>query len=570
MQKRLQSLVVITLAVIIVSVVAIRTKYSWSSFARQNLREVVSSELLVLSHLLTQKAQTLEDAYVSALNKKPNPNVKIIYSRVLQKSENGHWSLVDTQEVPGSGAYFAKQIPENFKPTGKQWMRLSDSKGESYAGLLLPVAAGENGIWRPTAASDAKTIVFAVFKDPFGDIVEIFKGAGASFIVLDNRNFVMAHSTEEYQGMAVAKDIQRLIDTYRLESFVERKAGKKAGGYIGIQKVPELNLVLAAELPGNLVGMKFYRWLFEFIAGGILFTALTLFALGRRRQFSAEVSEEIVAVRIPSPKTATPAPITAAIPTPALPQKDFVIEEPEIEKPQGRLEKLMNLAAGMKNKKTKPTPPPIQTQVTGFQSQPTMVTSPILTLETANLRPLLITLLAEAAHDIRVYGVEVEDKIDEVPEVNGSAKDLQQALAGLMKLTFYGVRQKMAKKVKIRLQRLGKSVELILSDNGLPRKTNEDALLTDIINYPELVTAVSSALQNLRRLKAEIQMRYDFHNGNQIIVRLPVGQEKAPPRITPNLAAQNSEEIKKRFNQFQIKNIAINVRKPKIKEIEND
>lgn len=567
MQKRTQSLVVITVTVIMVTVVAIRTKTSWASFARQSLRETLGNELIVLSHLLSQKAQTLEDAYLGALNKKPNPNVKIIYSRVLQKSESGKWSLVETQEIPGSGAFFAKQIPENYKPTGKNWLRLTDAKGEPYAGLILPVTLDGNGQWKVSAASEAKNLVFAVFKDPFSDVLEIFKGTNATFTIIDSRSYVMAHSTEEYQGVQAGKEMQRLIDSYRLESFVERKAGKKAGGYIGIQKIPELNLTIGAEIAGGLVGIKYYRWLFEMLAGAVLFLVAGLFFMNQReetrgRRTATQPAPGAQPVQAPQVVSPSPA-VSNPIPMPALPQKDFVSEP--VTKPLGTLEKLMNLAAGIKNKRPKSEPQPIVTQVTGFQSTaPAMVDIP--SLETASIKPMLISLLAEAASDIRIFGVQVDDKLDEVPEVQANPAHLQTAIEGLMKLTFFSVRQKMAKKVKIRLQRLGKNIELILGDNGLPRKTNDEQVILDLVNQPNLATLVQEAFQTVRKYKGEVLLRYDFHNGNQIILRLPMSSVEAPTRPVATKTSPSNEEIKKRYSQFQVKNV--NVRKPKIREIE--
>lgn len=545
-KKRLQSFVLVVFFVAIVAALALRTKNSWSSFARQTLRETLSNEILVLSHLLVQKAQTIEDAYVAALNHKSSGNVKVIYSRLLQKNESGAWALIDKEEVPGSGAHFTKQIPNLSRLVNKQWLRLADARGDSFAGLIIPIAPDANNIWKVCAPSEAKNLAFGVFKDPFSDVVEIFKGTNSVFTILDGRNYVLAHSTEEYQGVQAPKDVQKLVDTYRLESFVERKSGKKAGGFLAIQKIPEINLVISAEMPGGLVGIKYYRWLFEMLVGAMIFLVTGIFLLGRRRELVVE-------------------PVRPAISNPALSQKDFVAPK------MSPLERLMNIASGIKAKKSAPTQPipNVPTQVTGFQSPAANSESIIPVLDSSNLRPLIVATLADAASDIRVFGVDVEEKIDDVPNVNGSSDVLKKALENLMKLTFHSVRQKMARKVKIRLYRSGKHIELLLGDNGLPRKTSEELLMNDLMTQPGLISNVQEAFQIIRRLKGDIVLRYDFHNGNQIVIRLPIASEIG--NIQPRNAAQGaskSEEINKRFNQF--KNLAINVRKPRVKEIEND
>ena len=559
-KKRLQSFVLVMFFVAIIAGLALRTKNSWGSFARQTLRETLSNEILVLSHLLVQKAQTIEDAYVAALNRKSAGSLKVIYSRLLQKNENGTWNLVEKEEIPGSGAHFAKQIPPLGRLVSKQWIRLADTKGDSFAGLLIPIAPDANNVWKVCAPGEAKNLAFGVFKDPFGDVIEIFKGTNSVFTILDARNYVLAHSTEEYQGVQAPKDIQKLVDTYRLESFVERKSGKKAGGFVAIQKIPEINLVISAEMPGNLVGIKYFRWLFEMLAGAMILLVSGIFLMGRQTKV---VSTE---------------PTKQAIGNPSLPQKDFM-KDPEAKKsstPQktpvaGPLEKLMNLAMGIRAKKT-----PVQaavnvpTQVTGFQSPATTPASIIPVLDSSNLRPLIVATLAEVGSDLRVFGVDLEEKLEDVPNVNGSSEFLKKAVENFMKLTLHSVRQKMARKIKIRLYRSGKYVELLLGDNGLPRKTNEEMLMNDLMTQPGLIGSVQEAFQFVRRFKGDVQLRYDFHNGNQIIIRLPIASEVSSALSKTFSGPSKSEEINKRFNQFQFKNLAINVRKPRVKEIEND
>lgn len=552
-KKRLQSFVLVIFFLAIVTALALRTKSSWGSFARQTLRETLSNEILVLSHLLVQKAQTIEDAYVAALNRKTAGNVKVIYSRLLQKNESGAWVLVDKEEVPGSGAHFAKQIPNLGRLVNKQWIRLADGKGDAFAGLIIPIAPDANNVWKVCSPSEAKNLAFGVFKDPFSDVVEIFKGTNSVFTILDGRNYVLAHSTEEYQGVQAPKDVQKLVDTYRLESFIERKSGKRAGGFLGIQKIPEINLVISAEMPGNLVGIKYYRWLFEMLVGAMILLVSGIFLLGRR------VEQAIVQ----APRQ--------TIGNPALPQKDFV-KVPSKAPGVGPLERLMNVAAGIKGKKT-PTPQAVSvpTQVTGFQSPAATSESIIPVLDSANLRPLIIATLAESASDIRVFGVDVEEKLDDVPDVRGTSESLKKAVENLMKLTFHSVRQKMARKIKVRLYRAGKYIEILLGDNGLPRKTTEDMLMNDLMTQPGLISSVQEAFQIIRRFKGDVQLRYDFHNGNQIIVRLPIANEiENRTSATSSSGPSKSEEINKRFNKFQFKNLAINVRKPRVKEIEND
>jgi hypothetical protein len=549
-KKRLQSFVLVIFTVAIVALIAVRTKNSWSGFARQTLRDSLGNELLVLSHLLVQKAQTLEDGYVAALNKK-TANVKIIYSRILQKAEGGQWAFVETQEIPGSGGHFTKQIPALGRLVNKQWFRLADQRGESFVGLIIPIAPDGNGVWKVSAPADAKNLAFGVFKDPFSDIVEIFKGTSAVFTVLDGRHYVMAHSTEEYQGTLAAKDIQKLVDTYRLESFVERKTGKKAGGFVAIQKIPEINMVISAEMPGNGVGMKFYRWLFELLTVAVVFLVCMLFAFGRQREMAVRPT------------------VSGPVPNPALPQKDFVGTAVTM----SPLEKLMNLASGFKSKKDKPRAEKkvVATQVTGFTAPVATPASFIPNLESANLRPMIVAALANVENDIRVYGVQVEDKLDDVPDIFGTFDPLKKAIDGILKLSFYSVRQKMAKKLKIRLYRSGKNVELLISDNGLPRKTTENVLFNDLITQPGIVSSLTEAFKTIRGFKGDVQLRYDFHNGNQIIVRLPVSSEIAGAAASPIPESNaKNEEVKKRFNQFQFNNIAVNVRKPRVKDIGND
>lgn len=528
MHKRiLQSLVVVLILGGALAALTGRTKKLWSTQTRQVTQETLESQLIVLRHLVGQRSNSLAENLLATINGKTSG--KFLYTRTLVLNSQGKWTLSENNEVPSTNSYFAKNIDLEAIDSNLHWHRISDAKGDLFAGLFLPINY-DAGMWKLVGNnSSVKAMGFGVIKEPFSDLLEIFKGGFASFMVIDSQQKLIEHTNEEYKGATVAKELNKILKSDRQEAFFRYGSNKSAGQLVSVQKLSDAGLVLAAEVPERNGMILFYKWLFEVIGGGLF----VLFALSGVIFWQRETADVIAK---------------------------------EVSPVNGRsiIQSVQKAFTGL-SRKAGESIKPLEVKPLGLAAESSADVEN--SKSDMNLKPIIISALAEFENDIRIYGVQIEEILEDVPNIMGVENQIKSAIYAILGLSFANVRQKMARKINIHLSRRGQQIVLMIQDNGLPRQS-------------DIAFELPQMFLELKSYGAEIMSHYDAYKGNLISLKFPLEQKSTHAEVMtakdlpknpmkPTLQ-RKTEEINKRFNQLKLQDLPVNVRKPKVKEIEND
>ncbi len=547
MQKKpIQSLVWVVSISFLVAIFGYRTTYHWKKFERDVVRENIATQLLLLRHLVAQQSAQAQSALLKNLNENV-PSKELLYKTFL-KNENGKWNLADNAD--GQFAFVMKQINFDLLGSGVHWQKVTSLKGQSYFILMVPTVDSE-GKWK-VAEAESKTYALALFRDPFAMATSLFKTALGSFFVVDEQNYILSHSNSQYQGAKIDHDIAKSVEGKSREVFLEHTNAEHDNSYFALKRIPELNLFVGAEVSQQFSLLKYVRWLFEMIFLTVMLMVGVVVYLRTRKQHL------ISGNATPIVKTQTSW-LRNAIQSKSY--HNFKLLAASVSD---------QLRKNLKNRREELDF--IEDSDMVKQTVESLESTAIATVKQAvNLKMLITSLINEYRMQAKLFQIRLSESIDSVPDFNANEAQLRNALDSFMRLALSTVKQQVSKQLSVSLKKSKGAIDLIIQDNGLPRKTDLDELMFDLTQKDEEKLLVPLAYSVVRAHEGSISLSYEALTGNKIQISLPVREMTAaelPTKVFQSPSALRAEEVKKKYRSLQVEKHDIKIRKPKVRDLE--